>query len=81
MENPHDGIVIVSMSNLFHIFDKERAAETKILKITKRISGKLKRANKTINNIITDPSHVETVFTEASEKSPKKDEKYIINKY
>ena len=80
MENPHDGIVIVSMSNLFHIFDKERAAETKILKITKRTSGKLKRANKTLNNIITDPSHVETVFTEASEKSPKKDEKYIINK-
>ena len=80
MENPHDGIVIVSMSNLFHIFDKERAAETKILKITKRTTGKLKRANKTINNIITDPSHVETVFTEASEKSPKKDEKYIINK-
>ena len=80
MDNPHDGIVIVSMSNLFHIFDKERAAETKILKITKRTSGKLKRANKTLNNIITDPSHVETVFTEASEKSPKKDEKYIINK-
>ena len=80
MENPHDGIVIVSMSNLFHIFDKERAAETKILKITKRTTGKLKRANKTINNIITDPSHVETVFTEASEKSPKKDEKYNIKK-
>ena len=80
MENPHDGIVIVSMSNLFHIFDKERAAETKILKITKRTSGKLKRANKTLNNIITDPSHVETVFTEASEKSPKKDEKYNIKK-
>ena len=80
MDNPHDGIVIVSMSNLFHIFDKERAAETKILKITKRTSGKLKRANKTINNIITDPSHVETVFTEASEKSPKKDEKYNIKK-
>ena len=80
MDNPHDGIVIVSMSNLFHIFDKERAAETKILKIAKRTTGKLKRANKTINNIITDPSHVETVFTEASEKSPKKDEKYIINK-
>ena len=80
MDNPHDGIVIVSMSNLFHIFDKERAAETKILKITKRTTGKLKRANKTINNIITDPSHVETVFTEASEKSPKKDEKYNIKK-
>ena len=80
MENPHDGIVIVSMSNLFHIFDKERAAETKILKISKRTTGKLKRANKTINNIITDPSHVETVFTEASEKSPKKDEKYNIKK-
>ena len=80
MENPHDGIVIVSMSNLFHIFDKERAAETKILKIAKRTTGKLKRANKTINNIITDPSHVETVFTEASEKSPKKDEKYNIKK-
>ena len=80
MDNPHDGIVIVSMSNLFHIFDKERAAETKILKITKRTSGKLKRANKTLNNIITDPSHVETVFTEASEKSPKKDEKYNIKK-
>ena len=80
MENPHDGIVIVSMSNLFHIFDKERAAETKILKITKRTTGKLKRANKTINNIITDPSHVESVFTEASEKSPKKDEKYNIKK-
>ena len=80
MDNPHDGIVIVSMSNLFHIFDKERAAETKILKIAKRTTGKLKRANKTINNIITDPSHVETVFTEASEKSPKKDEKYNIKK-
>ena len=80
MDNPHDGIVIVSMSNLFHIFDKERAAETKIPKITKHVTGKLKRANKTINNIITDPSHAETVFTEVSEKSHKKDDKYIIKK-
>ena len=36
MENPHDGIVIVSMSNLFHIFDKERITETKILKINNK---------------------------------------------
>jgi len=80
MDNPHDGIVIVSMSNLFHIFDKERSAETKILKINKQVSGKLKRTNKTMNNLITEPSHVETAFTEASEKIPKKDEKYIIKR-
>ena len=65
MENPHDGIVIVSMSNLFHIFDKERTAETKKLKINNQAQGKFKKANKPL---ITEPSHVETAFTETSEK-------------
>ena len=80
MDNSNDGIVIVSMSNLFHIFDKERAEETKILKISKQIPMKLKRANKTFNNLITEPSHFDTAFTEASEKSPKKEDKYSIKR-
>ena len=77
MENPHDGIVIVSMSNLFHIFDKERTAETKKLKINNQAQGKFKKANKPL---ITEPSHVETAFTEASEKIGKKEDKYIIKR-
>ena len=80
MDNPHDGIVIVSMSNLFHIFDKERITETKILKINKQISGKIKRANKTGINLITEASHFDTAFTDISEKSPKKEDKFTIQK-
>ena len=80
MDNPHDGIVIVSMSNLFHIFDKERVTETKILKINKQISGKIKRTNKTNTNLITEASHFDTAFTDISEKSPKKEDKFTIQK-
>ena len=68
MNNPHDGIVIVSMSNLFHIFDKERAVDIKSSKIVKQLSGKLRKTNKQSNNIFTEASHVETGFTESSEK-------------
>ena len=80
MDNPHEGIVIVSMSNLFHIFDKERVTETKILKINKQVSGKIKKINKTNNNLITEPSHGDTAFTEISERNPKKEDKYEIKK-
>ena len=80
MDNPHDGIVIVSMSNLFHIFDKERSAETRIPKVSKPVPQKLKRANKTLNNLITEPSHIDTAFTETTERSPKKEDKYTIKR-
>lgn len=80
MDNSHEGIVIVSMSNLFHIFDKERAAEIKILKPSKLASNKVKKPIRINNNLITEPSHGESPFTEVSEKIPKKEDKYIIKR-
>jgi len=80
MDNPYDGIVIVSMSNLFHIFDKERVTEKKVFKISRQISGKIKRFNRTNNNLITEASHVETAFTEVSEKTKKEDKLNTIRK-
>ena len=68
MNNRHDGIVIVSMSNLFHIFDKERSVETKTFKISKQYSVKLRKSFKHSNNLNTEASHHETAFTDGSEK-------------
>ena len=81
MDNMHEGIVIVSMSNLFHIFDKERAAESKVFKMAKQPSVKLKKLITKPNfNLISEPSHTDIAFTETSEKSPKKEDRYIIKK-
>ena len=84
MDNSKEGIVIVSMSNLFHIFDKERTLETKKFKLNKAITVISKRGNKGINNnIITDYSHNDDkypIISEGSEKSPKKEEPYTIIK-
>ena len=83
MDNFSDGIVIVSMSNLFHIFDKERTLETKIYKLNKSRTVAYRRANKTINNnIITESSHDDKNqnLSESSEKSQKKEEQYTVIK-
>lgn len=85
MDNSQEGIVIVSMSNLFHIFDKERTMETKIYKLNKAISVVNRRGNRGLNsNLITEYSHNEEKYhpaiSESSEKSPKKEEQYIIKK-
>ena len=84
MDNLIEGIVIVSMSNLFHIFDKERTIETKKYKISKAATVMNKRINKVFNNnLVTDSSHNEErnqAFSDSSEKSPKKEEQYTIKK-
>ena len=50
MDSSQEGIVIVSMSNLFHIFDKERTAEIKKPKpnpnLNKAITVASKKGNK-----------------------------------
>ena len=58
MNNPHDGIVIVSMSNLFHIFDKERSVETKSFKFVKQTSSKLRKSFKPSNNLNTEAYNI-----------------------
>ena len=86
MDSSQEGIVIVSMSNLFHIFDKERTAEIKKLKpnpnLNKAITEASKKGNKSLNtNLITDYSHEDKYYSghsESSEKSPKKEDQYII---
>ena len=75
MNNPHDGIVIVSMSNLFHIFDKERSVETKSFKFVKQTSSKLRKSFKPSNNLNTEASIYETAYTEASERIQDKSNK------
>ena len=85
MDNFQEGIVIVSMSNLFHIFDKERTAETKKTKLNKATTSATKRGNKTLNNnLITEYSHNDekyhTGHSESSEKSPKKEDQYSVTK-
>ena len=84
MDNFFDGIVIVSMSNLFHIFDKERTLEKKIYKINKSGTITNKRLNKSYNNyLITESSHNDDktqTTSESSEKSPKREEAYTLIK-
>ena len=83
MDNSLEGIVIVSMSNLFHIFDKERTIEIKKFKLNKAVTTIGKRGNKSINNYLITETHNEdkyNAFSESSEKSPKRDETYTIKK-
>ena len=88
MDSSQEGIVIVSMSNLFHIFDKERTAEIKKPKpnpnLNKAITVASKKGNKNLNsNLITDYSHEDKYYSghsESSEKSPKKEDQYIIKR-
>ena len=84
MDNSKEGIVIVSMSNLFHIFDKERTIEIKKYKLNKAITTISKRGHKSLNNnLITDHSHNDDknpIVSESSDKSPKKEEGYTVTK-
>ena len=84
MDNFFDGIVIVSMSNLFHIFDKERTIEKKIYKINKLGTITNKRIKKNYSNyLITESSHNDDktqTMSESSEKSPKREEAYTLIK-
>ena len=84
MDNSKEGIVIVSMSNLFHIFDKERTIEIKKYKLNKAITTISKRGYKGLNNnLITEHSHNDDknpIISESSDKSQKKEEGYTITK-
>ena len=84
MDNLKEGIIIVSMSNLFHIFDKERTIETKRYKLSKATTVANKRLNRGLtNNLITEYSLNEDrypIISEGSEKSPKKEEQYLLKR-
>ena len=84
MDNSKEGIIIVSMSNLFHIFDKERTIETKRYKLNKATTVANKRINKGINNnLLTEYSHNDDkypIISEGSEKSQKKEEQYLLKR-
>ena len=84
MDSSQEGIVIVSMSNLFHIFDKERTAEIKKPKpnpnLSKAITVASKKGNKNLNtNLITDYSHEDKYYSGHSESSEKAQKKKKIN--
>ena len=82
MDSFQEGIVIVSMSNLFHILDKERTNETKIFKMNSRKTTlENRRVRKLTNTLYNDFSHTEDKYyanTETSERSLKRVEQYII---
>ena len=48
--------------------ENQDKSDIKSSKIVKQLSGKLRKTNKQSNNIFTEASHVETGFTESSEK-------------